>query len=76
MQTHVYLRPSKKVLEPLPEPGTSTSINAIRKVTGATIRRADLHVVRVDVANPKPGRILDNDDAGYVDKARPVFIEF
>jgi hypothetical protein len=75
MQTHVYLRPAKKILEPHPAVESLPSIGVIRKVSGTTIHAAAPYIRRLDATNPDPGRILDNVDAGFVDKERPLFID-
>jgi hypothetical protein len=75
MQTHVYLRPPKKTLEPHPEAEARLAANVLRKVTGITIHAAAPHIRHADNASRNPGRILDNADAGFVDKKGPVFIE-
>jgi hypothetical protein len=75
MQTHVYLRQPKKTLEERPAVEPSPVSGNIRKVTHATIRGVDLHQVKSDTPSRKPGRILDNLEAGYIDKTGPPFTE-
>jgi hypothetical protein len=75
MQTHVYLRPPKKILEPHPAAEAALSGGVIRQVTGTTIHAVAPHVQLAHIASRNPGRILDNSDAGFVDKKGPLFSE-
>lgn len=69
MQTHVYLRPSKKALEQQPGTESTPSPGAAANATRKTIHVADPHLVAVPRRNPE--RILNNEAVGFVDKKGP-----
>jgi hypothetical protein len=66
MQTVVYLRPSKKALEDHPIPQLPDTAAAGK----ATIRGADLHLVKGGVSRIRRDRILNNDAAVFVDRGK------
>jgi threonine dehydrogenase-like Zn-dependent dehydrogenase len=76
MQTRVYLRPPRKVLEQHGEPEVFSSPLLVSNVTHKTIRGADLHIVKSEMHPRDPERILDNESAGFVDRKGLAIIDF
>jgi threonine dehydrogenase-like Zn-dependent dehydrogenase len=76
MQTRVYLRPPKKILEQHPDAESSGSAYPAPTVNHKTIRGTDLHLVKSAIQRREPERILDYDSAGFVDKKGPAITDF
>jgi hypothetical protein len=73
MKTVVYLRSPRKTLEQRPQ--LEIPIHPDSKTGSTTLHLTDPFSPQGDPPSRKAGRILDNDDAGYVDKGR-AFLAF
>jgi len=68
MKALVYLGPGRKAVEERPVPEIKAAGDAIVKIAKTTICGTDLHILKGDVATCAPGRILDHEGTGIVEK--------
>ena len=66
MKAFVYLGPAKKALEERAKPAVAAPTDAIVKITKTTICGTDLHILKGDVPEVKPGTILGHEAVGTV----------
>jgi alcohol dehydrogenase len=67
MKALVYNGPGNKALENRPKPTPVDPTDAIIKITKTTICGTDLHILKGDVANCHPGRILGHEGVGVIE---------
>ena len=68
MKALVYQGPGKKSVEERPKPEIKAPTDAIVKINKTTICGTDLHILKGDVPNCQPGRILGHEGVGVIDK--------
>ena len=68
MKALVYLGPGRKAVEERPVPEIKAAGDAIVKIAKTAICGTDLHILKGDVATCAPGRILDHEGTGIVEK--------
>jgi alcohol dehydrogenase len=71
MQALVYHGPGNKAWEEVPDPVITADTDAIVKVDAVTICGTDLHILKGDVADVTPGRILGHEAVGTVQQVGP-----
>lgn len=76
MKALVYRGPGKKALEECPIPQISAPSDAIVKITKTTICGTDLHILKGDVPDTAPGRILGHEGVGVIDKVGAAVTNF
>jgi alcohol dehydrogenase len=67
MKALVYVGPSKKSLEDRPRPEIRLPTDAIVKTSLTTICGTDLHILKGDLPDCRPGRILGHEGVGVVE---------
>ncbi len=67
MQAVVYHGPGQIRLEDHPQPAVRHPSDAIVRITHTTICGTDLHILKGDVAECKPGTVLGHEGVGVVD---------
>ncbi|SFR03138.1 alcohol dehydrogenase [Lentzea waywayandensis] len=68
MKALVYHGPGKRVWEEVPRPEIEEPTDAIVRVTAVTICGTDLHILKGDVPEVEPGRILGHEAVGVVEQ--------
>ncbi len=71
MKALVYQGPGKKSLEARPMPQIQAPTDAIVKITKTTICGTDLHILKGDLPECAPGRILGHEGVGVVEAVGP-----
>jgi alcohol dehydrogenase len=67
MQALVYHGPGHKTLEDRAKPSLQQAGDAIVRITRTTICGTDLHILKGDVADCKPGTVLGHEGVGVID---------
>ena len=67
MQALVYNGPGQKKLQDHPKPSIKMPTDAIVRITRTTICGTDLHILKGDVADCKPGTVLGHEGVGVVE---------
>lgn len=68
MKALVYHGPGKRAWEDVPRPEIKDPTDAIVRVTAVTICGTDLHILKGDVPEVEPGRILGHEAVGVVEQ--------
>ncbi|MHB1855430.1 MAG: zinc-dependent alcohol dehydrogenase family protein [Acidimicrobiales bacterium] len=68
MRALVYHGPGQKSWEEVPRPGLTADTDAIVRVDAVTICGTDLHILKGDVPEVNPGRILGHEAVGTVEE--------
>jgi alcohol dehydrogenase len=68
MKALVYHGPGKRVWEDVPKPEIKDPTDAIVRVTAVTICGTDLHILKGDVPEVEPGRVLGHEAVGVVEQ--------
>jgi hypothetical protein len=76
MKALAYLGPGRKSLEDRPRPGLAAPTDAIVRMVKTTICGSDLHILKGDVPNCDPGRILGHEGIGVVEMIGPSATAF
>jgi alcohol dehydrogenase len=71
MKALVYHGPGKRAWEDVPTPEIKDRTDAIVRVTAVTICGTDLHILKGDVPEVEPGRILGHEAVGVVEQVGP-----
>jgi alcohol dehydrogenase len=71
MKALVYHGPGQKAWEEVPEPAIVNDTDAIIRVDAVTICGTDLHILKGDVPEVTPGRILGHEAVGTVESIGP-----
>ncbi|PSL57325.1 alcohol dehydrogenase [Saccharothrix carnea] len=66
MKALVYHGPGRRAWEDVPDPELVDPTDAIVRITAATICGTDLHILKGDVPEVEPGRILGHEGVGVV----------
>ncbi|MDO8483634.1 MAG: zinc-dependent alcohol dehydrogenase family protein [Candidatus Limnocylindrales bacterium] len=66
MKALVYHGPGQKAWETVPDPTIEAATDVIVKITSSTICGTDLHILKGDVPEVKPGTILGHEAVGVV----------
>ena len=66
MQALVYHGPGDKAWETVPDPTIEAATDVIVKITSSTICGTDLHILKGDVPEVKPGTILGHEAVGVI----------
>ncbi len=66
MKALVYRGPGKRAWEDVPDPGLTDPEDAVVRVDAFTICGTDLHILRGDVPEVQPGRVLGHEAVGTV----------
>ncbi len=72
MRAVVYRGPGKKAWEEVPDPKLVHATDAIVRVDAVTICGTDLHILKGDVPEVTPGRILGHEAVGTVEEVGPA----
>jgi alcohol dehydrogenase len=72
MRALVYHGPGQKAWEERPKPTVSDDTDAIFRVDAVTICGTDLHILKGDVPEVTPGRILGHEAVGTVEEVGPA----
>jgi len=67
MKALVYHGPGQKAWEEVPDPGILENTDAVVRVDAVTICGTDLHILKGDVPEVTPGRILGHEAVGTVE---------
>jgi alcohol dehydrogenase len=76
MKALVYNGPGKKSWETCPKPTIIDATDAVVKVTKTTICGTDLHILKGDVPEVTPGRILGHEGVGIVEETGSAVSNF
>jgi alcohol dehydrogenase len=76
MKALVYNGPGKKSWETCPNPTIIDATDAVVKVTKTTICGTDLHILKGDVPEVTPGRILGHEGVGIVEETGSAVSNF
>ncbi|TQM78931.1 alcohol dehydrogenase [Saccharothrix saharensis] len=68
MKALVYHGPGRRAWEDVPDPEPVDPTDAIVRITAATICGTDLHILKGDVPEVEPGRILGHEGVGVVER--------
>ncbi|MDX8141544.1 zinc-dependent alcohol dehydrogenase family protein [Lentzea sp. NBC_00516] len=68
MKALVYHGPGRRAWEEVPKPEVNEPTDAIVRVTAVTICGTDLHILKGDVPEVEPGRILGHEAVGVVEE--------
>ncbi|WP_033441875.1 zinc-dependent alcohol dehydrogenase family protein [Saccharothrix sp. NRRL B-16314] len=68
MKALVYRGPGRRAWEDVPDPELVDPTDAIVRITAATICGTDLHILKGDVPEVEPGRILGHEGVGVVER--------
>src|SRR5262249_56754400 len=68
MKALVYHGPGQKSWEDVPDPNIQEPTDVVVRIDSATICGTDLHILKGDVPEVKPGRILGHEAVGTVDE--------
>jgi alcohol dehydrogenase len=66
MKALVYHGPGKRAWETVPDPGIEAATDAIVRIDTSTICGTDLHILKGDVPEVEPGRVLGHEAVGTV----------
>jgi len=66
MKALVYHGPGEKAWETVPDPTIEAATDVIVKITASTICGTDLHILKGDVPEVKPGTILGHEAVGII----------
>jgi len=66
MKALVYHGPGEKAWETVPDPTIEAATDVIVKITSSTICGTDLHILKGDVPEVKPGTILGHEAVGII----------
>jgi alcohol dehydrogenase len=66
MKALVYHGPGERTFESVPDPGLQMPTDAVVKIDTATICGTDLHILKGDVPEVKPGTILGHEAVGTI----------
>jgi alcohol dehydrogenase len=66
MKALVYHGPGEKAWETVPDPTIEAATDVIVKITSSTICGTDLHILKGDVPEVKPGTILGHEAVGVI----------
>lgn len=66
MKALVYHGPGKRAWETVPDPRIETATDAIVRIDTSTICGTDLHILKGDVPEVEPGRVLGHEAVGTV----------
>ena len=69
MNALVYHGPGKKAWEQTPKPVIQETTDVVVKIVKTTICGTDLHIIKGDLPEVKPGRILGHEGVGIVEEA-------
>lgn len=68
MKALVYHGPGRRAWEEVPKPAIKAPTDAVVRVTAVTICGTDLHILKGDVPEVEPGRILGHEAVGVVEE--------
>lgn len=68
MKALVYHGPGRRAWEDVPKPAIKDPTDAVVRVTAVTICGTDLHILKGDVPEVEPGRILGHEAVGVVEE--------
>ncbi|QQQ74197.1 zinc-dependent alcohol dehydrogenase family protein [Saccharothrix sp. 6-C] len=68
MKALVYHGPGRRAWEDVPDPELVDPTDAVVRITAATICGTDLHILKGDVPEVEPGRILGHEGVGVVEQ--------
>lgn len=68
MKALVYHGPGRRAWEEVPKPAIKDPTDAVVRVTAVTICGTDLHILKGDVPEVEPGRILGHEAVGVVEE--------
>jgi alcohol dehydrogenase len=68
MKAHIYHGPGRHSWEDVPDPGLQAPTDAIVRVDAVTICGTDLHILKGDVPETEPGRVLGHEAVGTVEQ--------
>ena len=71
MKALVYYGPGKRAWEDVPDPEVTDPEDAVVRVDAFTICGTDLHILRGDVPEVQPGRVLGHEAVGTVTAVGP-----
>ncbi|MFI8091033.1 zinc-dependent alcohol dehydrogenase family protein [Streptomyces sp. NPDC086080] len=66
MKGHVFHGPGQAAWEEVPDPGIKEPTDAIVRVTAVTVCGTDLHILKGDVPEVRPGTVLGHEAVGEV----------
>jgi alcohol dehydrogenase len=72
MKALVYHGPGEKAWEPVPDPSILQPTDAIVRIDSSTICGTDLHILKGDVPEVKPGTVLGHEAVGTVVEVGPA----
>jgi alcohol dehydrogenase len=76
MRAVVYHGPGDRRFEKVPDPKIEAPTDAIVRITSATICGTDLHILKGDVPEMKPGTILGHEAVGIVEETGAAVAQF
>ena len=76
MNALVYHGPGQKAWEEKPKPVIKDATDAIIKIYKTTICGTDLHIMKGDVPEVTPGRILGHEGVGIIEEAGSAVSSF
>lgn len=76
MKAVVYHGPGRRTFESVPRPRLREATDAIVEMTTTTICGTDLHILKGDVPEVEPGRILGHEGVGVVRDVGPAVTRF
>ncbi|MFD7659096.1 zinc-dependent alcohol dehydrogenase family protein [Actinosynnema sp. NPDC059797] len=68
MKAMVFHGPGQRAWEDVPDPEPAAPTDAVVRVTAATICGTDLHILKGDVPEVEPGRVLGHEAVGVVEQ--------
>ncbi|KAJ4461842.1 putative Alcohol dehydrogenase [Paratrimastix pyriformis] len=71
MKAIVYSGPGEKALVDVPKPHIEQPTDALIRITRSTICGTDLHILKGDVPEVKPGTVLGHEGVGIVEECGP-----
>jgi alcohol dehydrogenase len=72
----VYHGPGDRRFEDVPDPKVEAPTDVIARITSATICGTDLHILKGDVPEMKPGTILGHEAVGIIEEAGAAVSQF
>jgi len=72
MKALVYLGSGKKALQDVAAPKLQDATDAIVRMTHTTICGSDLHILKGDVPEVTPGRVLGHEGVGVIESVGPA----
>jgi alcohol dehydrogenase len=76
MKAVVYHGPGDRRFEDVPDPKVEAPTDVIARITSATICGTDLHILKGDVPEMKPGTILGHEAVGIIEEAGAAVSQF